>query len=721
MAGIRFILCVHNHQPVGNLGDVFEATYQQAYAPFLAVIERHPTIPWVIHNSGCLWEWLEAQHPEYIEAMQALVARGQVELLAGGFYEPVLPALSAEDRHGQIRRMVTYLHERFGVTARGLWLTERVWEPDLPVDLVDAGIDYLPLDDTQLHQVGVPPERVRGAFLTESGGRLLRIYPALMSLRYQIPFALPEKVLATLRDSFAGGDAGLAVYADDGEKFGSWPGTHKLVYEEGWLERFLRALEDARRDIQVTTFAADAETHAPLGRVYLPTGSYSEMGEWSLPPDHQQLLAGARAALAQSGLQREAELFLRGGFWRNFFARYPESNWIHLRALGASRDAARLAGRVADERWTRAQDHLWRAQCNCGYWHGVFGGLYLPHLRDALFGELIAGEAELAGATHDAPAWVAAREEDLDADGAAELRLENEQLALFLDPDCGGRLLEWDDRATRLNPLNVLSRRREAYHARLAESADNSSGPAEPIHARVQAKEAGLAQLLIYDAYDRAALHDHFYAVRPTAESLQDGSLAESGDFLTGAYALRLREEEEAVCAVLVRSGSLRRAEGAQALRVSKEIRLAAGRRGFTVAYAIRNVSAEPLDAYAGIEWNLSLLAAQRPLRFLLLGEPPALPLELDAVAEDDDVTVVTLADGHRGLRITLRCSRPVRLCRYPIHTVSLSETGAERNYQGTAFVFVRALQLAPGAEETFEFAAEIRPGVPPVPDEGTS
>jgi len=50
----------------------------------------------------------------------------------------------------------------------------------------------------------------------------------------------------------------------------------------------------------------------------------------------------------------------------------------HGRRRAVLRDAARIA--------------LWRAQCNCPYWHGVFGGLYLNYLRYAVWHNLIEAE-----------------------------------------------------------------------------------------------------------------------------------------------------------------------------------------------------------------------------------------------------------------------------------------------------------------------------------------
>ena len=37
-----------------------------------------------------------------------------------------------------------------------------------------------------------------------------------------------------------------------------------------------------------------------------------------------------------------------------------------------------------------AREALYRGQCNCPYWHGAFGGIYLPHLRHAIYNQLIA-------------------------------------------------------------------------------------------------------------------------------------------------------------------------------------------------------------------------------------------------------------------------------------------------------------------------------------------
>ena len=73
---IRLILLLHNHQPIGNFEDVFEQAYRDSYLPFLDVFERYQDLSITLHTSGPLMEWLDANHPEYLDRVMTLVADG---------------------------------------------------------------------------------------------------------------------------------------------------------------------------------------------------------------------------------------------------------------------------------------------------------------------------------------------------------------------------------------------------------------------------------------------------------------------------------------------------------------------------------------------------------------------------------------------------------------------------------------------------------------------
>ena len=137
---LNFIFCIHNHQPVGNFDHVLEDAYTRAYEPFLKKISKFPSIKLTLHTSGLLLDWLCENQPAYIDLLARMVDSKQVEILGGGFYEPVLAVIPKADRLGQIQMMSERVYELFGVRPRGLWLAERVWEPTLPKSLKEAGI-----------------------------------------------------------------------------------------------------------------------------------------------------------------------------------------------------------------------------------------------------------------------------------------------------------------------------------------------------------------------------------------------------------------------------------------------------------------------------------------------------------------------------------------------------------------------------------------------------
>ena len=86
----------------------------------------------------------------------------------------------------------------------------------------------------------------------------------------------------------------VGMMGDDGEKFGAWPTTWEHCWgERRWVDRFFEALEANADWLTTTTPTAWLAGHAPIGRVYVPTGSYAEMGEWALPPDESVAFATA--------------------------------------------------------------------------------------------------------------------------------------------------------------------------------------------------------------------------------------------------------------------------------------------------------------------------------------------------------------------------------------------------------------------------------------------
>ena len=482
MAPIRFAFGLHLHQPVGNFDHVFAQHVEDVYRPLIDALAAREFLPIVLHLSGPLLEWLEAHEPAYLDRLGRLAADGRIELLLAGFYEPVLASLPREDRVEQIHWLHQAVRDRFGVDARGLWLTERVWEPELAADLADAGVRYALVDDRHFLITGFAAERLHAPFWTDSDGKRVALFPIDERLRYLIPFRPPEETADYLRQLRDAGHR-LAVLADDGEKFGGWPGTKEWVYGEGWLDRFMATIGGLveRGDVMLSRLDDALDAVPSGGLAYLPTASYREMEAWSLPPDAALRLARLERDLGDARVSGPDGALIRGAHWRNFLVKYSESNRMHKKMMALSA----LSRRRGDPPGVRRA--IGRAQCNDAYWHGVFGGLYLPHLRDAVWRNLAQAEAGLrAGERLGCEVF------DFDGDGNDEIWIHSAAFSALISPARGGAVEEYTVFAEGINYANTLTRRREAYLDLALERAAEHPAPAEGSTASIHDIEEGL-------------------------------------------------------------------------------------------------------------------------------------------------------------------------------------------------------------------------------------
>jgi 4-alpha-glucanotransferase len=675
---VAFIFGVHNHQPLGNFDGVLEEAARRSYRPFFQALRRFPEVRVLVHTSGLLLEWWETHAPDLLDLVAELAGRGQVEPLTGGLTEPILPLLPDHDKVGQIRALTERVTKRLGVRPRGMWLAERVWEPHLARPLVEAGVEYVLVDDHHFAMAGLDPDRLSGYYLTEEQGHTLAVFPISQRLRYLIPFGPVEEVFGILTQAVARG--GALTMVDDGEKFGVWPGTHALVYENGWLERFLGGLPGLP-GVELTTASEYLDRYPATGRVYLPTTSYREMTEWVLEPEAAALLERTRTALIEQA-GADAGRLLRGGFWRNFLVRYPEVNDTYRKMLRVSgRIQARLDRSPGDRALLAARDTLWRGQCNDAYWHGIFGGVYLPHLRRAVRSAVLAAEAAMDRA-EPGMAPVVHESGDLDGDGAAEVAVRSDRLSLLVRPAAGGTLTELAYRPLAFDLADVLTRRVESAHLRLAEAAPGreEGGLTRTIHERWMVKEEGLERLLAYDSHRRASLQDYLLEPAAGAPDLERAWVAFPGR----RYAAQVRPLADGV-AVELRADAVAQETP---VTLAKVLEVRAGADRLAVRYEAR--AERPLRARLAVRWNLTLTgpAADRYYR-----DEAGRAFPLDGHGERE-VGGVDLVDEWLGLTARLRFDPRGHLAWAPVYTVSLSEEGLERVWQGVEVTVAWLVEL---------------------------
>ncbi len=675
---IRLCLALHNHQPVGNFDHVFEQAYEDSYRPFLDVFEQFDGLKISLHTSGPLLEWLDQHHREYVDRLAALVAADRVEIIGGAFYEAILSMIPPRDRVGQITKYTEWLQRRLGATVRGMWMPERVWEQSLASDLVHADIEYTLLDDTHFKNAGLRDEQLHGYYVTEDDSCVLRIFPGSELLRYLIPFRDPHETIDYLREVANQSPGSVLVFGDDGEKFGTWPDTKQHVYDNGWLYRFFEQLQANQEWLHTTTLSEAMANVSPLGKIYLPEGSYREMTEWALPTALQAKYEHVAHEMEQDERWPLLRQFVRGGYWRNFKVKYPETDEMYTRMMMVSRRLQMLIDDgVSGELIESARRELYRGQCNCAYWHGAFGGVYLPHLRNAIYNHLIAADNLMDQAVGKTGAWVEPEATDYNLDGRPEVKLANDQLICLVAPVAGGHLYELDVRPICHNLQATLARREESYHAKVLGGSQGHDGEVASIHDRVVFKQEGLDQRLQFDRFPRKSLVDHFYDDDVTLEAVARGEAEERGDFATGDYEAKLRKNPDRIQVQLVRDGQA----GSHRIRITKGITLSAGSSTVEIAYLLENLPpGETL--HFGVEMNFAGMPSGADDRYFYHGDDRENLGQLGTQMVLSEITELGLVDEWLGLDVHLVANRPTNFWTYPVETVSLSEGGFELVHQ---------------------------------------
>ena len=647
-----FLLGIHLHQPVDNFEWVIEKAITQCYDPFFEVMKRYPNFKFSVHCSGWLMEQIALLRPSLYHTIQTMAHEGVIELLSAGYYEPILGVIPSSDRVAQIRRLNASIHKRFGQTPQGLWLTERVWESSIIPDMHRAGIRYTMVDDYHFACAGFDSSRLDGYYTTEEGGIEMGLFPISQKLRYAIPFLSVQSAIEAIHSYCKERDS-AAILFDDAEKFGMWPGTYEWVYEKNWLETFVQAVL-ADETIQTDHYGHYFERHTSRGIAYLPNVSYEEMGEWSLRT-HDALALHAAKKLPID------PKFLSGGIWKNFLVKYPQSNHIHKRML----ELSSLRSKIGKKRFDTA---LYKLQTNDPLWHGVFGGLYLPNLRDTAYTYLI--ECENIRYDHHAMHLTQTHTH------YPKIKVVTPKLIWEFDPQMGGQLVEWDLRDKGFNYQNTLNRVEEAYHQKVLHPSTTPpaslEGGIDTIHTAQMMVDPSLKETLIYDWYLKNSFIDHISDGAFTLENFYHCNFREYGDFANQPFESSVEEERF----TFLREGGIYTPEY-HPTHVEKHFSLLASHQ---LDFAITvHTSAQGNFTYV-MEHNFHFAHYES---VWIQGEP---------LGEHGSFTLCTsveLVDTLLHKKITFTADKPFSLHYFQLKTLSQSETGFDLSVQGVSLALV--------------------------------
>ncbi len=641
MPKTSFIFAIHFHQPVGQLRHVLDRVQRNSYELLLRVMRDFPEMHFTLHFSGPLLLYWREYYPDFLSRLVDYVKKGNVEVLGGTFSEAALPILPSEDRVKQLKMGRELVEEVFGVEPRGAWLPERVWDPTLPVALREAGYEYVILDDEVGYRAGLWKGDVHRAQLTEYSGVRSGVFFIDAPIRYILPWRTQEEVFDYLKGFATESGEQYVLWGSDAEKFGEW---WDPAPAEAWLRRFLDMLRHAV-DVELLTPSEYLRRFGYQGPVYLYPGSYDKMMEWS------------------------------GGYFPNFVRKYRESNNMHKKMLYVKEKLEQLE--APGEAWLEYVT----GQCNDAYWHGLFGGIYLAHLRQAVYEHFIRAErvAEERRGTLDVASRII--ETDFDYDGRKEVLVETRRANYYIKPDDGGTLFELDvkEPGDEYNLVNTMSRYGEPY----------------------------LSGVAWYrpDWYRRVSFREHIWRSGAGIwDWLNNTPFVDVSDFALGRYILE--DYGEGFVRLVYTGRDWSDHENPKRILLVKTYRFSLDGSVLEVEYRWRNMENSKIKPRLSVELTLT------PRLSYESGEIPWYTVdgEFNKNVREHHVSpwsrsVVLHSQAFRD--VFVENEKHAALWVAPIETLSRTEKGLRREYQALGIVFIHEVELEPGES----FSTKIKVG----------
>lgn len=649
MKKVKLIFGTHNSISPSTDDETVENIYQKAYKPFLTTLYNFPEISAVLYYSGPLLEWFEKYHPEFNTVLNEMVEKKQVELLGGGFYDPVLPIIPAQDRVGQIEKMTTYLRKSFGKRTRGCWLPGRIWEPSMASVLCSSGIDYTFLDDTHFEAAGYSGDDLFKPIITEDQGKTVTVFPISRKIMSGFGKIVPRKIVEDMCNDRSS-DNKIVVLFPNGCQFG-YENGNSLSINHQWLESFLTELKDNRKNIELVhpgKYMRQVRNSSNKG--YFPCTSYAEIMKWVLPAEQQKDYENLSVKLVELGLEPK---WIYGGFFRQFLSKYRESNFLYSKMMHVSV----MTNQVRGDKYKKkaAKDELWKGQNNLAYWHGNQGGIYDSNNRHSAYKALIEGEkiTREKGIFKTSLSAV-----DYDMDGEKEYLYQGHVTNAYVHGK-GAVLIEFDHISSSWNYMNTLARYPEPYHNQ-------------------EIIQAG------YDDYGRYAFADHFIDDKASIDDFSNSSYLEQGSFLNAYYdAVDYDREHRKVS--FISTGTV--VKGGYEYKIEIIKRYSFKRSSIDVDYQIKNLSLHKAELCFASEVNLAYKNdSEFGPKIYRIDDAFKDEIPTDS-CEHTDISQMLTFDCYNNTDISLVLNKPAKMWTFPVYTYSRESGIIKKNYQSTCYV----------------------------------
>jgi hypothetical protein len=262
-SGVKVILGFNAHFPLGASSGLFETIYETRIKPFFQTLYQFPNVPAALHFSGSFLYKIDRMHDALSSLVTELLERKQVEIIGGGFYEPMMPLLSHHERIGQIELLTTYLRKSFNKRVTGAYIPDIAWDQSTAYSLSTVGMLYTFVDEQRFIDAGLTLNDYKTPCITENRGRLITVFPVHSSISSELRRRGPKEVFDNLAARSKNETRLWTIFPD----FFSPAGALNMTIED-YLQHFFEDISNAAGSIELTLPSKVLKTSPPPRPVY---------------------------------------------------------------------------------------------------------------------------------------------------------------------------------------------------------------------------------------------------------------------------------------------------------------------------------------------------------------------------------------------------------------------------------------------------------------------
>ena len=242
----------------------FDFVYDNYFKKIASFLYAHNNFLFSLHLSGPFFAWLEKQHKEFIEILGELTSRKQIEIIGGGFYEPLFTFIPQSDRIGQIEKLTTEIRKATGKKVRGIKTVYSHWDNSLISSLKNCGIEYIMLDE-ELIPVKNPLNR---PFIVEELGKTVTVFP--------VKKFNPETLYKNLNSALQNNNESLLFFTMSPKEFAE--NVDSQFFEKLFQSDLLNT------KIELSTPTKCQKNISPCIKCNIPSSASSEVLKYALEP-----------------------------------------------------------------------------------------------------------------------------------------------------------------------------------------------------------------------------------------------------------------------------------------------------------------------------------------------------------------------------------------------------------------------------------------------------